>query len=314
MPPRAQRAAAPAVSAAWSTGRRSAQQRQYQDVEPLFLKTRLCKFHSVGVCSRGSACSFAHGPKELSPLPDLSRTQLCPSLLKTGYCTEGPACNFAHNKKELRPRPAKTRGAAGSSTADDHAEETPEEAHDPLGGEQALGELGGVPPQSPMYGHWQQPDGQPVMFTFMPMSPMMVAGMPFNADSMWLDAGCESDVSDWQSDWNPSDGCDWNQPSAEHSPGVSFCHDVSGPSLTDHDALAGDAGDAQSKDEPAPREEGQGGSDGSTCFNSDCCSDEGEWQFPRSVKNTFLEFGEQPTSNLRRSRSVPAALPALERL
>lgn len=263
-------------------------QRQYQDVEPLFLKTRLCKFHSVGVCSRGSACSFAHGAKELSPLPDLSCTQMCPNLIKNGHCSDA-ACNFAHNKKELRPRPAKS--TAPTNWADPPlaaAEEPAEEIQDHLGGEQTFTTMSS---QSPMYQPWHQLDGSGMMFTFMPMSPMMVAGVPFGADSMWLDTDCESDV------YCPSDVSDWSPQNVEPCPAVE-------------DTFGGEASGAQSKEMPPLHQEAQGGSDGSTCFSSDCSDGEGEWTVAVGVKNTFLEFGDLPTSDLRRVRSVPA----LERL
>lgn len=66
-------------------------------------KTRLCKFYSDGSCPRGDQCRFAHGQEELQAAPDLSRTKMCPALLKTGSCKRGPSCRFAHSEDELRP-------------------------------------------------------------------------------------------------------------------------------------------------------------------------------------------------------------------
>jgi len=66
-------------------------------------KTRLCSFYSQGFCSRGSSCNFAHGEEELQRTPDLSRTKLCPNLLKYGECRRGAECRHAHSLAELRP-------------------------------------------------------------------------------------------------------------------------------------------------------------------------------------------------------------------
>lgn len=70
---------------------------------PLFVKTKLCKFFAVGACSRGDECRFAHGRCDQVALPDFTKTQLCPSVLFYGVC-EAPDCKFAHSKAELRPR------------------------------------------------------------------------------------------------------------------------------------------------------------------------------------------------------------------
>ncbi|CAK0819966.1 unnamed protein product [Prorocentrum cordatum] len=75
------------------------------DPNPLFLKTKLCKFFAVGACSKGSGCKFAHGAGELSELPDFTKTQLCSSFLFFRACT-APGCAFAHSPRELRPRAA----------------------------------------------------------------------------------------------------------------------------------------------------------------------------------------------------------------
>mmetsp|Transcript_1556 Transcript_1556/g.4007 ORF Transcript_1556/g.4007 Transcript_1556/m.4007 type:complete len:350 (-) Transcript_1556:71-1120(-) len=69
----------------------------------LFRKTKLCKFHLMGVCSRGSSCNFAHGSGEKQPLPDFHCTKFCPALLEHGTC-DNPACTFAHDQLELRRR------------------------------------------------------------------------------------------------------------------------------------------------------------------------------------------------------------------
>jgi hypothetical protein len=67
-----------------------------------FAKTKMCKFHILNLCSKGTQCPFAHNKAELSPLPDLSCTKLCKTLLKTGRC-DIPGCKYAHSGSELRP-------------------------------------------------------------------------------------------------------------------------------------------------------------------------------------------------------------------
>jgi len=63
-------------------------------------KTKLCKFFAKRRCSRGSACSFAHGEAELLPQVDLYKTQLCTDFMG-GMCWR-EACRFAHGEHELR--------------------------------------------------------------------------------------------------------------------------------------------------------------------------------------------------------------------
>lgn len=76
---------------------------------PLFRKTKLCKFFQQGKCIRSEDCNYAHCEEELQPLPDFSRTRLCPFLRETGHCSKGARCNFAHTPEDLR---ARTRGHA----------------------------------------------------------------------------------------------------------------------------------------------------------------------------------------------------------
>mmetsp|Transcript_84331 Transcript_84331/g.132852 ORF Transcript_84331/g.132852 Transcript_84331/m.132852 type:complete len:427 (+) Transcript_84331:70-1350(+) len=69
-----------------------------------FSKTKMCKFHILGICTRGESCQFAHDRVELNALPDLFRTKLCKRLINTGSCDD-PNCKYAHNKEELREHP-----------------------------------------------------------------------------------------------------------------------------------------------------------------------------------------------------------------
>jgi hypothetical protein len=77
-----------------------------------FSKTKMCKFHIMGQCTRGKACVFAHAAEELQPSPDLARTKLCKTLLSTGKC-QNPHCTYAHNKEELRSGMAVDRSLRG---------------------------------------------------------------------------------------------------------------------------------------------------------------------------------------------------------
>jgi len=67
------------------------------------LKTKLCKFFAKGECSRGEACTYAHGRTQLRAQPDFWRTQLCFDFEKTGTCVYGAGCRYAHSANEVRP-------------------------------------------------------------------------------------------------------------------------------------------------------------------------------------------------------------------
>lgn len=71
-----------------------------------YRKTKICNFEKFGVCTKGSKCPFAHSAEELTALPDLHRTKVCRTLIRTGACHD-PYCTFAHDKWELRSSNAK---------------------------------------------------------------------------------------------------------------------------------------------------------------------------------------------------------------
>lgn len=83
----------------------------------IFRKTKACKFHLMGRCTRGEACVFAHEQNELQPLPDFRYTKMCPALCETGRCDKGSACMFAHSTKELRHTSARSAGGAAKAAA-----------------------------------------------------------------------------------------------------------------------------------------------------------------------------------------------------
>eukprot|EP00441_Pelagodinium_beii_P042064 CAMPEP_0197637630 /NCGR_PEP_ID=MMETSP1338-20131121/12795_1 /TAXON_ID=43686 ORGANISM="Pelagodinium beii, Strain RCC1491" /NCGR_SAMPLE_ID=MMETSP1338 /ASSEMBLY_ACC=CAM_ASM_000754 /LENGTH=579 /DNA_ID=CAMNT_0043210069 /DNA_START=72 /DNA_END=1808 /DNA_ORIENTATION=- len=70
----------------------------------IFSKTKMCKFHILGACSKGAGCKFAHQKYELQSLPDLACTKLCKTLISTGSC-EDPDCRYAHNRDQLKEMP-----------------------------------------------------------------------------------------------------------------------------------------------------------------------------------------------------------------
>jgi len=71
---------------------------------PILYKTKMCKFHLLGVCEKGENCPHAHTSEELRSRPDLSKTSLCRQLVNNGKC-DNLNCTFAHTKDELRATP-----------------------------------------------------------------------------------------------------------------------------------------------------------------------------------------------------------------
>ncbi|CAD7963374.1 unnamed protein product [Amoebophrya sp. A120] len=64
-------------------------------------KTQMCFYHLNGECRWGESCHHAHSYDELRPKPDLTRTAMCPDLLKWDRC-DNPYCTYAHLKSELQ--------------------------------------------------------------------------------------------------------------------------------------------------------------------------------------------------------------------
>mmetsp|Transcript_53741 Transcript_53741/g.138443 ORF Transcript_53741/g.138443 Transcript_53741/m.138443 type:complete len:386 (-) Transcript_53741:273-1430(-) len=107
-PQQAQVVPAPPAPVSSGGGRKEGEERHAD----IFTKTKMCKFHLLGLCSKGSSCHFAHTRDDLNPLPDLYRTKLCKSLINTGQCNDA-VCKYAHNREELRsPGIPATRSAA----------------------------------------------------------------------------------------------------------------------------------------------------------------------------------------------------------
>eukprot|EP00928_Gymnodinium_smaydae_P006826 TRINITY_DN12433_c0_g1_i1.p2 TRINITY_DN12433_c0_g1~~TRINITY_DN12433_c0_g1_i1.p2 ORF type:complete len:116 (-),score=9.70 TRINITY_DN12433_c0_g1_i1:287-583(-) len=79
-----------------------------KEVSEIYRRTRKCRFHGIGKCTRGSACNFAHTNEELRPRLNLNRTKMCPALLKTGSCMVD-GCTYAHRDEDRRKRPKEHR-------------------------------------------------------------------------------------------------------------------------------------------------------------------------------------------------------------
>eukprot|EP00931_Biecheleriopsis_adriatica_P049890 TRINITY_DN2886_c0_g1_i1.p1 TRINITY_DN2886_c0_g1~~TRINITY_DN2886_c0_g1_i1.p1 ORF type:complete len:281 (-),score=51.42 TRINITY_DN2886_c0_g1_i1:86-928(-) len=65
------------------------------------LRTRICSFYLRGTCTRGEACSFAHGEAYLQKKPKWQKTRLCKDLFQNGFCSAGAYCTWAHSREEL---------------------------------------------------------------------------------------------------------------------------------------------------------------------------------------------------------------------
>jgi len=81
----------------------------------VFERTKMCKFHILGICLRGTECKYAHHVSELQMPPDLYRTKMCTTLISQGTCTD-PDCRYAHSKEELRSMPTLAKEAESSDT------------------------------------------------------------------------------------------------------------------------------------------------------------------------------------------------------
>eukprot|EP00931_Biecheleriopsis_adriatica_P118448 TRINITY_DN9385_c0_g1_i1.p1 TRINITY_DN9385_c0_g1~~TRINITY_DN9385_c0_g1_i1.p1 ORF type:complete len:475 (+),score=102.39 TRINITY_DN9385_c0_g1_i1:32-1426(+) len=91
----------------------------------VFTKTKMCKFHILGSCQRGTQCRFAHDQSELQALPDLTGTKLCKTLVQTGQCQD-PNCTYAHSKDEFRIVPG---FSAQESLEDSGSTRRPQQLH-----------------------------------------------------------------------------------------------------------------------------------------------------------------------------------------
>jgi hypothetical protein len=79
---------------------RTAQRGGRADRKKTYLKTKMCKFHILGICAKGENCTYAHERVEMKNIPDLSFTKMCQAQLTTG-CSD-INCRYAHHKEQLR--------------------------------------------------------------------------------------------------------------------------------------------------------------------------------------------------------------------
>eukprot|EP00933_Yihiella_yeosuensis_P032874 TRINITY_DN2653_c1_g1_i1.p1 TRINITY_DN2653_c1_g1~~TRINITY_DN2653_c1_g1_i1.p1 ORF type:complete len:187 (+),score=23.14 TRINITY_DN2653_c1_g1_i1:103-663(+) len=71
------------------------------DMQDGVFKTVQCKFFSSGSCTRGEACTFAHGNIEIRKKPNYTYTRPCFNIILTGACEKGSQCKFAHSQEQL---------------------------------------------------------------------------------------------------------------------------------------------------------------------------------------------------------------------
>merc|ERR1712072_386711 len=81
--------------------RRAMQAQERLGAAVVYAKTKMCKFHSMGMCTQGDNCKFAHRIEDLQQVPDLSKTKLCKAFMATSKC-ENAECCYAHGEHELR--------------------------------------------------------------------------------------------------------------------------------------------------------------------------------------------------------------------
>eukprot|EP00930_Biecheleria_cincta_P073717 TRINITY_DN61005_c0_g1_i1.p1 TRINITY_DN61005_c0_g1~~TRINITY_DN61005_c0_g1_i1.p1 ORF type:complete len:281 (-),score=59.06 TRINITY_DN61005_c0_g1_i1:228-1070(-) len=82
--------------------------------------TKLCKFHVVGACKRGTSCSFAHSVSEINAKPDFTKTRLCVVFMQSLHCPKGSDCEFAHSKGEMKDAAASRRAKRRASNLAAH--------------------------------------------------------------------------------------------------------------------------------------------------------------------------------------------------
>ena len=62
----------------------------------------MCQQFILGKCNLDDNCSFAHNEYELKSTPELFKTMLCMSFMKSKSCSTGDKCRFAHGEDDLR--------------------------------------------------------------------------------------------------------------------------------------------------------------------------------------------------------------------
>jgi len=64
-------------------------------------KTKMCRFFTKDACTYGDGCNFAHGEKELAPVPNLRQTKVCRQFKVFGRCLD-LKCTFAHSEHRVK--------------------------------------------------------------------------------------------------------------------------------------------------------------------------------------------------------------------
>ena len=92
--------------------------------EGSYFKTRLCKYFEMGECLKGDACTYAHGPEELSRVAGSIGSQAGAGVLmqfpRLHACEAFESCRQASNKhgeRNARRRASKRYSASTTSWA-----------------------------------------------------------------------------------------------------------------------------------------------------------------------------------------------------
>jgi len=84
-------------------------------------RTKVCVNFQNNMCTRGDACTYAHGVQNLQPATFVgAKTKLCKFFEESGSCARGAVCTYAHGVHELaaggdvsQPMLALPEGASG---------------------------------------------------------------------------------------------------------------------------------------------------------------------------------------------------------
>lgn len=56
----------------------------------------------MGLCARGTECTFAHSHDEVKEQQSFFKSRLCQEFTTAGFCENGDRCKFAHGMSDLR--------------------------------------------------------------------------------------------------------------------------------------------------------------------------------------------------------------------
>eukprot|EP00927_Polykrikos_kofoidii_P060068 TRINITY_DN55138_c0_g1_i1.p1 TRINITY_DN55138_c0_g1~~TRINITY_DN55138_c0_g1_i1.p1 ORF type:complete len:261 (-),score=32.70 TRINITY_DN55138_c0_g1_i1:58-840(-) len=79
----------------------------HREVDANFVKTRMCRFNGLGICTRGDLCTFAHHRSEVRS-KNVRKTKFCSSVIRGEQC-KNPACKNRHDSEDLYIRDGENR-------------------------------------------------------------------------------------------------------------------------------------------------------------------------------------------------------------